>query len=157
MDSQVTLWNREEFLKFLIPGEDAWEFEQNASRRSADSGKIILWHYMKNDDNPLERIVPYDFRTIYGYGITWGGWLWKNREWFEKHGITNVNYSEIGILSEKLVSRRIRFLYKPNRSAMEKFIGIFWNVGVKAKKIIKLGPKNSIKKLVQILEKSNLM
>lgn len=39
---QTVLWNKADFLSFLVPGEGPWAFEFNASERSRSLGKPVL-------------------------------------------------------------------------------------------------------------------
>ena len=88
------LWRKSWLMELLEERESPWEFEVNASIRSrAYSYKVL-------EINNLNGVCPpvFDFedKIKYGYGITHGQWLPKNKDLFEKYGI-EVNFDNLGI------------------------------------------------------------
>ena len=147
IDTQVALWRKKALSEFLNEKESAWDFEINATKRAETSDWVLLWHYRKEDPDFRDSIFPYDYRVGNGYGIYAGVWLWNNKPWFEENGIYDVNYKELGVLSERAMKRRIKYVYKPNRSPFEKFVGLFFKACFKIKKAYKVGIKGSLKYL----------
>lgn len=86
----AVLWRRNYLLKLLRDHENIWEFEWYAGIRAKNYPEKVMQY---NERFP----VIFDYRVVIseGYGITGGGWLPKNRELFEKHGI-DVDYERLG-------------------------------------------------------------
>lgn len=88
------LWRKSWLLELLDEKENPWEFENNASVRSRQ------YHYKVLEINNINGVCPpvFDFedKIKYGYGITHGQWLPKNKELFERYGI-EVNFDNLGI------------------------------------------------------------
>lgn len=135
LDTQVALWNRETLLSFLDKSENPWQFEEKGSKRVANSKKTFLWLYHEKDFDIDGMVFPYGVKPIYGYGIAWGRWLWKNKEWFKKNGITGVNMRQLGVLSEKSVKRRFRILYNPHPTGTGKLVKPFYRILDRAEKV----------------------
>lgn len=114
LDTQFALWNKEALLSFLDLSENPWQFEEFGTKRIKDTNRIFLWNYGENDYDISNMIVPYKINQSYGYGIAWGKWLWNDKKWFEENNIKNVNYKQLGILSEKAVKRRFKYLFSAN-------------------------------------------
>lgn len=122
LDTQFALWNREVLISFLDLSESPWEFEGYGTERIKETNKIFLWNYAESDFNIDHMIMPYLNKPEYGYNIHWGRWFWNNKTWFEKNGIINVNYKELGTLSEKSVKRRLKYLYNRNPVGLRRVI-----------------------------------
>ena len=133
LDTQVALWNKETLMSFIDRTEDPWQFETKGTERIKGTDKIFLWHYTKNINSPDDKIFYYHLST-FGYGISWGHWLWKNKKWFNDNGIFRVNYSRLGILSEKAVKRRFKHLYNKNPTLFDKMVRPFWRMIVRYRK-----------------------
>lgn len=134
LETQAALWNRETLMSFIDKSEDPWQFETKGTERIKGTDKIFLWHHTENINSPDDKIYYY-YLSSFGYGISWGHWLWKNKKWFEDNGIFGVNYSRLGILSEKAVKRRFKHLYNKNPTLLDKIIRPFWRMIVRYKKI----------------------
>jgi hypothetical protein len=152
LDTQFALWEKDALLSFLDLSESPWQFEETGTKRIQNSEKIFLWKYAKDDFNLDNMIVPYRINQKYGFGIAWGNWLWNNQKWFEENGIYKVNYKKLGVLSNRCVQRRFKYLYKQNPDAVGKIIQYGYRLLVKLKKCfqniriygLKLGMKTSI-------------
>lgn len=86
----AVLWRREYLLKLLRDHENIWEFEWYCGIRAKRYPEKVMQY---NERFP----VIFDYRVVIseGYGLTGGKWLPKNKELFEKHGIT-VNFDRLG-------------------------------------------------------------
>jgi hypothetical protein len=119
VDTQFALWRREVLLELVRKNETAWEFEKNATKRAKDTEYTFLWNYSKIPNSIENMIIPYhlDAKEHFkeGYSIAWGKWLWNNKQLFEQNGIFNVNYKELGVLSQKSAERRRKWLYRFDR------------------------------------------
>jgi hypothetical protein len=114
---QAALWRKEELLTIIREYENAWEFEEFGSQRSA----IIKHEYLAVDNNWVQldnfEIIPYIFT-----GIIQGRWYEKVVSLFEKHNI-NINYNIRGFISSaprKSIKKRIKY-------RLNKFPKIFRN------------------------------
>lgn len=126
LDTQFALWNREVLISFLDLSESPWQFEGNGTERIKATKKVFLWNFAEDDFDISSMIIPYRNNPEYGYAIHWGKWLWNNKEWFEKNNIKDVNYKKLGILSERSVKRRLKYLYNRNPDRLGKIIkGIY--------------------------------
>ncbi len=88
------LWRKSFLLDILDEKEDAWEFEINCSKRSKTYDYRIL--EINNINGVCPPVFCYEDKIKYGYGITQGQWLPKNKELFEKHDL-KVNLGNLGI------------------------------------------------------------
>lgn len=88
------LWRKSWLLELLDEKENPWEFENNASIRSKQYHYKVLEINNINGDCPP--VFDFEDKIKYGYGITHGQWLPKNKELFEKFGI-EVNFDNLGI------------------------------------------------------------
>lgn len=122
LDTQIALWNRETLMSFLDFSEDPWQFEGNGSERVKDTEKLFLYYYQEDICDVENMIFPYMIRQDLGYGIAWSRWLWKNKLWFEKNGIFNVDYKSLGVLSERSVKRRFKYLYNQTPKGIYRLI-----------------------------------
>ncbi|CAK7004997.1 MAG: hypothetical protein PARBB_00798 [Parabacteroides distasonis] len=111
VDTQVAIWDRKKLISLIDETENPWEFEKNASKRARKTDWIFLWHYQTDKSNLAQMPFPYFTTPHYGYGIAWGHWLWKNKSWFNKNGISDINYNALGSLSERSVHMRFKYLY----------------------------------------------
>lgn len=88
------LWRRKWLIELIDEKEDPWDFERNASVRSRQYSYKVL------EINNLNGVCPpvFDFedKVKYGYGITQGQWLPRNKDLFKKYGI-KVNFDGLGI------------------------------------------------------------
>lgn len=119
------LWKKDWLIELLNEKENAWEFEVNASVRS----KKYLYKVL--EINNLNGVCPpvftFEDKIKYGYGITQGQWLPKNKELFERFGI-DADFSTIGI-NYKLYEQanEDNAPNKPKKNALMNPIEIIYN------------------------------
>ncbi len=89
----ISLWRKNDFHKLLFHNEDPWVCEKETSIRSMAYSKKIL----RQDYKYSVPAFCYHINPKCGYGITGGKWLINNKSLFEKNGIYNVNYNNLGI------------------------------------------------------------
>ena len=91
---QAALWRKDELYALLREWEDAWEFEQFGSKRSA----VLNHTYIAVSPGIVKKdvfeIIPYVFT-----GIVKGRWYEETIPLFEKHDIV-MDWSKRGLLSE---------------------------------------------------------
>ncbi len=150
LETQSAIWNRKILMSYIDLSEDPWAFESKGTERIKDTDKIFLHKYDENITDMTNAIFPYFINQKFGYGIAWGHWLWKNKDWFEKNGIKGVKYSRLGVLSEKAVYRKVNHFYNKEKNLIEKIIYPLWRFVVKGKKVISnikiFGLKKGLKK-----------
>ncbi len=148
LETQAAIWNKETLMSFIDLSENPWQFEKLGTQRIKDTEKLFLWHHSNDLNDNSDKVFCYHIFP-FGYGVSWGHWLWDNKAWFEKNGIKNVRYSRLGILSEKAVGRRFKHLYNQNPNVIEKLIRPVWKFLIYVKKaksnILILGLKEGIK------------
>lgn len=88
------LWRKKWLLELLDETENPWEFERNVSVRSRQYNYRVLEINNINGTCPI--VFNFEDKVKYGYGITQGQWLPKNKELFEKYDI-KVNFDNLGI------------------------------------------------------------
>jgi hypothetical protein len=78
----TAIWRRKRMLKTLRAGENAWEYELNATERA-------LWDFHDYYGYQIEKepILDVSFHLRKGYGLFRGKWVWRNPELFEKFNI----------------------------------------------------------------------
>lgn len=135
LETQVALWNRETLMSFIDLSENPWQFETNGTERIKDTDKKFLWHHTDDINSKDDKVFCYHYLTSFGYGISWGHWLWKNKKWFKENGIKGVKFYRLGLLSEKAVKSRFNHLYNKNPSKIEKFIRPIWRMFIRYKKV----------------------
>lgn len=128
LETQVALWRREALMQFIDLREDPWQFEGCGTERIKGCGKTFLWFYMEEAETIEKMVYPYHIDQKCGYGVAWGRWLWKNKPWFEKNGISNVKYHVLGVLPEWSVKLRFRFLYRVGRDKATGIEKIVWKM-----------------------------
>jgi len=103
---QAALWRKSELLDLLREYEDAWEFEEFGSMRSA----IMKKDYYVVDRTHLQfnhfEIIPYIFT-----GIVQGRWYEETVPLFQKHGIV-ADFSKRGFLNDappKPFMKRVKY------------------------------------------------
>lgn len=152
LETQIALWNRATLMSFINLSEDPWQFEAYGTQRIIDTEKIFLWHHTNDMVSSNDKIIHYHLSSL-GYGISWGHWLWKNKNWFSKNGIMGVKFYRLGTLSERAVKRRFAHLYNKNPSEIDRIVRPFWRLGIRYKKVrtnvlmwgVKKGLANSLK------------
>lgn len=117
LDTQVALWRKKDLMSFIDETESPWQFEKCGTQRIKGTEKLFLWYWSAEEEDESRMIFPYHIDQRCGYGVAWGRWLWKNRSWFERNGISAVRYSVRGTLSERSVRRRFRYLYRTGLGA----------------------------------------
>lgn len=135
----TAIWRKDALLRNLVPGENPWEFEINATQRA-------LWDFTEyyryknydefNDAIPIVN-VPYTCGS--GIGLSNGVWRWKNPELFEKYNI-KMDFSIRGYLDKetckKLSEAAISGLEEYKREVEDKFF-----VNLKIQTIRRLPPR----------------
>lgn len=106
---QAALWRKQELLDLIREEDDAWEFEEFGSERSA----VLKSDYYAVDKNWVRinefEIIPYVFT-----GIIQGRWFEEVIPLFEKHNIT-VDYEKRGFVKDtpqKPLLKRISYRLK---------------------------------------------
>lgn len=122
IDTQFAIWKKSFLLSVINPTETPWQFEGNASFRSKAYPDKLLWYSPDNPKDLCAMIMPYYNDWSDGYGIGWGKWRSKNKAWFEQNGIKGVPYYKLGVISDKDVERRKKYLYSNPSSIVGKFI-----------------------------------
>ena len=158
LDTQVALWNRETLMSFIDLSESPWEFEGNGSKRIISSNKKFLWYFQEDVFDINKMIFPYSIDQRCGYGIAWGKWLWNNKRWFLKNGINHVQFSQLGILSERNVKARFNILYNNNPQGVAKIAKPFYRGWVRIdaawRNIRCLGLRRGLKEIKSFFIKS---
>ncbi|MBR2868368.1 MAG: hypothetical protein IKB88_04805 [Clostridia bacterium] len=104
----LSLYRKDYLKKLLVPTESPWEFEIFGTLRSQYFREKV---YREREDH--KRCFNYLIEPKYGYGISRGKWLPKNKELFEKFNI-DVDFSNLGILSEEEWLQWVE-IYKGNK------------------------------------------
>ena len=89
----LSLYRAKYLNKLLVSSESPWEFEVYGTLRSQFFKEKV---YREREDHI--RCFNYLIEPRYGYGISRGKWLPKNKELFEKLNI-DVDFNNLGILS----------------------------------------------------------
>ena len=78
----TAIWRKKALLRNLKPGENAWEFELNATERA-------LWDFTEyyRYKQGAKPILDVSFHLRRGYGLIRGKWCWRNPELFEQFNI----------------------------------------------------------------------
>lgn len=158
IDTQFALWRKSFLISIINKTETPWQFEGRASDRSRILDDKLLWFAPTNPSDLSTMIVPYYNGWTDGYGIGWGKWRPKNKQWFLQNGIKDVKFWELGTLSEKDIDRRKKYLYAKPTSITRKIIRKFFQLGVFADRIVRelllTGPQG-IKNIASILKSRN--
>jgi hypothetical protein len=97
----VTLFRKKYFVKLLYGDENPWQYERESNIRSMFAGCKI---YRQNYD-----LFPPAFSYILnhdaGIGITARKWLKNTKPFLESMGIYDVNYDNLGILSDEVINQ----------------------------------------------------
>ncbi|MCR5690193.1 MAG: hypothetical protein K6G71_08085 [Clostridiales bacterium] len=107
----LSLYRTKYLKKLLQAKESPWEFEIFGSLRSQYYREIIL---RENDNHP--RCFSYYIEPKYGYAISRGKWLPKNRELFEENGI-EVDFTNLGIVEATEYEKLLRDYYGKGQKA----------------------------------------
>lgn len=113
VSTQISLWKVETLRKYLLPGFNAWQFEEIGSQLS-DLNNDQFW-------SVWEPVIVYD------HGVEKGKWKPEGLLICSEAGV-EVDLSLRGVFDEKelrvhyLASRRGRELYEIKSSAIEKFL-----------------------------------
>ena len=89
----LSLYRTKYLNKLLVPSESPWEFEIYGTLRSQYYREKV---YREREDH--KRCFEYLIEPKYGYGISRGKWLPKNRELFFENNIS-VDFSNLGIMT----------------------------------------------------------
>lgn len=90
----TAIWRKKALLRNLKKGENAWEFEINATERA-------LWDFSEyyRYKQGAEPILDISFHLRRGYGLIRGKWCWANPELFERFGIS-MDFSKRGYMDK---------------------------------------------------------
>lgn len=94
----ITLFKKDYFLKLLCDNENPWRYERESYARSIALGKKI---YAQNYGCSKPCFIYY-LKPRDNIGINQGKWLKDTIPMFEKNGITNIDYSNLGVYDEYL-------------------------------------------------------
>ena len=91
----TAIWRKKALVRNLRKGENAWEFELNATERA-------LWdftEYYRYKQN-AEPILDISFHLRKGYGLIRGKWCWRNPELFSKFNIP-MDFNKRGYMDKE--------------------------------------------------------
>lgn len=77
---KTIIWRRKEFIKFLSPYEDPWQFEIYGTERAKSYDRRFL--ILSDKQKP---IFAYNIDISTGYGLYGGKWLINNIELFKNN------------------------------------------------------------------------
>lgn len=103
-NAQTAIWKKEYLLKVLLSKEDPWSFEKYGSLRTNKLKEKVLSCYSNL------WVFPYAVYMGSGYGIN-GKWHKRNKELFDKHGIT-VNFENLGWFDEEQFLKKVKVIKK---------------------------------------------
>ena len=106
----TAIWRKKALLRNLKKGENAWEFELNATERA-------LWdftEYYRYKQN-AEPILDISFHLRRGYGLIRGKWCWRNPELFAQFNIP-MDFSVRGYMDKE---ECIGYVEKENKENAE--------------------------------------
>lgn len=152
IDTQIAIWRKSYLLSLIDPSETPWQFEYNASKRSQLREGKLLWYAPENPDELGTMIFPYYNHPKHGYGIGWGKWRPKNRQWFIDNDIKGVDFGQLGELSEADVARRYKYLYINPSTAKGKTIKFLYRLWINFDHIyreVRLGGWVGVKTIVK--------
>ncbi len=116
VNNMSALWRRCWFLKLLRTYETPWEFDNYATIRS----RRYKYKCLLINGQVSKPVFDYGVQYEYGYGISGGKWLPKNKELFEKYGI-EVDFERLGFLELDENYKRI----ENNTQKKHNFIKVF--------------------------------
>lgn len=97
-DVIISLWRKDYFLKLLYKDENPWQYEIESDIRSKYAGyDIYTQRYAVSSP-----VFHYCMNPADGIGITAGKWLKGNTLLFEKYGIENVNFENMGLFNKEV-------------------------------------------------------
>lgn len=110
----LSLYRTQYLKKLLISAESPWEFEVFGSLRS---------QYYKNDvyreNSNHSRCFTYYIEPKFGYAISRGKWLPKNRELFDQNNI-DVDFSSLGIVEGEEYEKLVQDYYGKGKTDQKK-------------------------------------
>ena len=106
----LSLYRTKYLNKLLIASESPWEFEVYGSLRSEYYKEEV---YRENDNHP--RCFTYYIEPKYGYAISRGKWLPKNKELFEENGI-EVDFSNLGMLDDSEYDLLVQMYHRHDKN-----------------------------------------
>lgn len=91
----TAIWRKKALLRNLKKGENAWEFELNATERA-------LWDFTEyyRYKHGAEPILDISFHLRKGYGLIRGKWCWRNPELFKQFNIP-MDFSKRGYMDKE--------------------------------------------------------
>lgn len=90
VNAVAALWRKSFLIKVARKKESPWDFELLGTKRAKHYKEKILCL-----DPKSPKVFDFHIYKSFGYGITQKKWLPKNKELFEKYGIT-VNFENLG-------------------------------------------------------------
>lgn len=108
----ITLWRKRDFQKIIFENENPWICEKETSIRTMAYNKKIF----RQDYRFSIPTFFYHINPKCGYGITGGKWLKNNKPFFEKNGIVDVDYNNLGIEECAKTYRQLAENQKNNQS-----------------------------------------
>lgn len=106
----TAIWRKKALLRNLKPGENAWEFELNATERAL--WDLTEYYRYKQDAEP---ILDISFHLRRGYGLIRGKWCWRNPELFDQFNIP-MDFSIRGYMNKE---ECIAYVEKENKENEE--------------------------------------
>lgn len=94
----VSLFRKDYFLKLLYADENPWQYERESHIRSMFAGYKII----RQDYGLYPPTFVYCLDHEIGIGVTSRKWLKNNKAFFESQGIFDVNYENLGIMSDEV-------------------------------------------------------
>lgn len=114
----ISLWRKEYFKKMLYKDEDPWQYEKNAPLRALYAGyDIYSQRYAVSSP-----VFHYCMNPADGLGITQRKWLKDNKILFEKYGINDVNFDNLGFFEERVTYKEIK--EKKKKEQIESLNGV---------------------------------
>lgn len=114
----VSLFRKDYFLKLLCSNENPWRYERESYARSLALGKKVLaQNYGCSKPCFLYYLKPRD-----NIGINQGKWLKDTITMFEKNGITNIDYSNLGVYEEYLHPNMDKDIKKLKQKGFKKIL-----------------------------------
>ena len=103
-DVIVSLWRKDYFLKLLYGDENPWQYEIESDIRARYAGcEIYSQRYSVSSP-----VFNYYINPADGIGITAGKWLKGNKILFEKYGINDVIFSNLGVFDKEITYTELK-------------------------------------------------
>jgi len=152
LETQFAIWNRETLISFIDKSESPHQFEYQGSNRTVDSNYKFLWYY-GNQHDIKGMIFPYLNWLEDGCNIHFGKYLWNNKRLFEQNDIKGVRMHELGLISQRGLQIRLKYLYGDKLKGIGKLLKLFYTVYDKFDRLLRsilvFGLKKGIQKMVK--------